>query len=269
MWKIRLRPAQSESGGLGEGVRGDYMSYVSNIEPKEYENAIYLRIDSDLGQYFRVEKNYHYKGKEIDIAVIDDSGNILIGIECRRRKRGTNKKEVRELIKKLKDMGVITGYIISVKFSNDAEIHVKEKGFEAYTITVDEACKYNWFDKITHILPYVQDECSSHFVTRALISLIHISDPEKFIDWIDSLTLESWLETISLSMQINLHKTIEALQIIAEKHYDSGWRFQAIEQLNNHGYLDSDYIEYLLLTESDLEVRDFLQSLMANFQSPE
>jgi hypothetical protein len=238
------------------------MSYVSNIEPKEYENAIYLRIDSDLGQYFRVEKNYSYKGKEVDIAVIDDLGNILIGIECRRRKRGTNKQEVRELIKKLKNIGVKRACIISVKFSKDAEIHVKEEGFEAYTITVDEACRYNWFDNITEILPYIQDECFGPFLTRALISLIHISDSEKFIDWIDSLTLESWLETISLAMQINPNKTIEALQIIAEKHYDSGWRFQAIEQLKNHGYLDSDYAEYLLLTESDIEVTDFLQSLM-------
>lgn len=241
------------------------MSNVSIIQPEEYENAIYLRIDSDLGQYFRVEKNYCYKGKEIDVAVIDDLGNILIGVECRRRKRGTNKQEVRELVKKLKKIGAKRGYIISVKFSKDAEIYVKEKGGEVYTITADEAYRYNWFETITQILPYVYDECSEQLVSRALISLIYIDDPEKFIDWIDSLTLESWLETISLSMQLNKLKTIDALKIIAEKHYDSGWRFQAIDQLDNYGCLDYDFAEELLLTESDLEVRDLLQSLMGNF----
>jgi len=84
----------------------------------------------------------------------------------------------------------------------------------------------------------------------------------EWIEALDGLPYEEWMAQVLSYEKLDERRWEKMLRLIAQLHPDSGWRFNAIQLLDEFGCLDEILAESLLEFESDAEIRELLQAVL-------
>lgn len=133
-----------------------------------------------------------------------------------------------------------------------------------FTIIIDleEADRLNWREIARRYFPW--DKNFQPVIADALYEFARL--PEKItpseddfwrvIDAMEDILYEEWQAFFNNAKYVNLNY-YELLYFIAMKHYDSGWRFNAIQYLE--GWLDEEKLRSLLEYERDEETIELIE----------
>ena len=237
----------------------------------KYEDQILEKIKYEFDDSFKYEKNYKIDGLiskgivEFDIAIFREcESDPFWIIECKAWNKNTMKKLINEIrltptkVKELNKKPEMFTFIVQNKPNNSAINIAQYEKIGIEVISEQEADERKWFYEANEIFPY-----DSMFHPKIYQAKKEIEKDNYIlaIDKLENIAYEEWLAIVDYSFD-KYRVTIESLlRTVAEYHYDNGWRYNAIQKLDENGCLDEDFKEFLLQKESDLEIRELLLNL--------
>jgi len=240
-----------------------------NIKGKLYEDAVLEKIKYDYGDNFKYKLNYFVKGEvrktntEFDIAIFrKNQKHPFWVIECKNwKKKDIKSKLIKEVesfptkIKNLKTLPDIKTFIITYKPSKGSINTAKCENIKIEIITREEAYSRAWRNVAHKIFP-----CDVNFHPSINRTILYINNRNfnSAIDEMDNISYDEWLSIVEFSIDKYKETTKQLLECIAKYHYDSGWRFNAIQMLFDHYQLQNEFIKILLTKEVDEDVRRLL-----------
>ena len=202
--------------------------------------------------------------RELDVAVFKepDTRHPILVVECKRYSRKLNIKDVEEFIGMLQDIGEPQGILVCpVGFSEAACRRAEASGVITRVLTIPQADRLNWREVARTVFPW--DEWLHCLMGDAYYTFNSSEQVWEWIDALEELPYEEWKAQVLSYKQIDEPKWEKMLRVIAQLHTDSGWRFNAIQLLDDLGYLDEILCESLLEFETDAETCELLQALLA------
>ena len=93
----------------------------------------------------------------------------------------------------------------------------------------------------------------------ALRRLHEGASADALVDALEGIAFEEWLAVVGYGRREYAEVAARFLVAVASEHPDDGWRFNAIDQLDNMDRLDSELRSRLLASERDPEVIELLK----------
>jgi hypothetical protein len=239
----------------------------NEISPEEYEKALFEKLLYDFpSSHFQVIPNDRnivgrYSGikRQLDVAVYRKNAPApFLVAEAKRHARKVGIRQVECFIGMLDDVGAKMGLLACPKgFSAPAQCRAAASIIRVRVVSVKEALEMNWRSVARDILPW--DWAFHPHLAVALYRLNKKEDPDDIIEAIETIPFEEWLGFVEYSLRNHTSEAADFLWFIAQNHYDSGWRFNAIQQLMNHGLLNQSGINRILHQENDPDILDLLR----------
>jgi hypothetical protein len=197
--------------------------------------------------------------RQIDVCVFERGRDrpALI-IEAKRHKRPVDLVHAGSTFALVHDVGGIPAVMVtSSGFSTAAGTFLAAVSIDHLTITLDEARGLSWIPIIERAFALDNEfrEVSGH-----LVQALRCGDAEPFLDE-TGLPYEEWLAVMKTAIGLFPKSVTRFLFGLARYHYDDAVRFNAIQLLDDAGYLTSKRISTLLRTERDPENVELLQML--------
>lgn len=236
------------------------------MTPKEYEKAVLEWFRTRfLPPRFRVAWNVFYPAekskikRQIDVCVFEQGRDrpALI-VEAKRHKRPVDLVHAGSTYALVHDVGGIPAVMIaSSGFTAAGTTFLAAVGIDHLTITLKEARGLNWIPIIEHAFTLDNEfrEVSGH-----LIEALQRGEAEPFLDE-TGLPYEEWLAVMKTAVGLFQRTATRVLFGIARYQYDEAIRFNAIQLLDDAGYLTANRILTLLKAERDPETVELLQTL--------
>jgi hypothetical protein len=238
----------------------------NEISPEKYEKALFEKLLYDFPlSHFKVIPNDRnivgrYSGikRQLDVAVYRKNvpAPFLVA-EAKRHSRKIGIRQVECFIGMLDDVDAKMGFLASPKgFSAPAQRRAAASTIRVRVMSAEEALEMNWRSVARDIFPW--DWAFHPDLAVALYRLNKKEHPDNVIEAIEAIPFDEWLGFVEYSLKNHTSEAVEVLWFIAQNHYDSGWRFNAIQQLMNHGLLSQSDIERILQQENDPDILDLL-----------
>jgi hypothetical protein len=237
------------------------------MTPKEYENAVLERFRTLFPPpRFRATPNIYRLGvkskrkRQIDVCVFEhgrsDPGLI---IEAKRHKRRIDLVHAGSTISLVRDVGggVPAIMVASSDFSRGALNFLTAEGIGHLTITLAEARGLNWVPVIERAFALDNQfrEVSGH-----LVEALRFGRAEALLHE-TGLPYEEWLAVMNTTIGLFPKAATQVLFELARDHHEHAIRFNAIQLLDDAGYLTRTTISALLRTERDPDTLELLQML--------
>ena len=229
---------------------------------KTYEWAVFNRYydfypDSD----FTVKYKFNTKGKsgalrKFDLVIINKKEKrIEFAIECKRHIRKLDIKIIDSFFGMLEDVGVSKGIIISpIGFSKSAEKSCYYRNILPIVFTKSDE-KYMIEQVANLIFPF---DTVQHYLIKNSSKIFFDGNLIELIEEMDNIMVEEWEKIIDYFYILDANKCIRLLKLILLYHYDSGWRYHALEHLIDYDKLDEALIKRIRKTEEDIDVLELL-----------
>ena len=232
--KVRLDAAASavRVTGTEHGIEHHVLGQRSGT-PRQLDVAIY-RLDESR-PFFIGDAKQH--AKKIDVTVVDS----FVGL--------------------MGDVGATMGLLVAPHgFTPGALEYAENAAVKVWIMTIEEALTYKWLPEARRIFPF-----DWTFHEQLAQAVRHLNDglfADEIVDALESVHYEEWSEFVTYALANHAGQAVAFLQTIAEHHHDDGWRFNAIQRLDESGHLASSFAQNLLGHEQDADVaerlRDFL-----------
>lgn len=238
----------------------------------EYEKAILEKLKYEFGEKYRIERNYVIhnglisKGKvQFDIAIYrKNEANPFWLIECKAWKKNSMKKfidQVRLTPTKLEELSSsieVYTFIMQNEPNESAKNIIEYKGFRYEVISEKEAIERDWYYVAHKIFPF---DVEFHSIMNTAINEVVNNNNQKAVEELENIPYEEWLAVIDYSFDKYPNTIEKLLRLVAEYHYDDGWRYNAIQKLDEYNTLDEEFVSILLNKEKDYDTRELLLSI--------
>jgi|GEM_PF-2977082 len=243
------------------------------VTPEAYEQALFERLlyefpppefvvtrnDQEPGRYSRS------RPRQLDVSVRRAVGGrprqLYLVAEAKRHSRRIHVGQVEAFIGMLDDVACRLGILVSPQGpTQGATNRATAADVRLDLMSFEEALQMCWRQRAREVFPY---DWAFHPQMGEAFRALEKGDSEEFIDALATVPYDEWLATVAgAQSHALLAEAIPcALQVVAETHPDSGWRFNAIQQLDDMGLLDDRLRLHLLSRELDPETRSLLTQL--------
>jgi len=217
-----------------------------------------------VGKNERVRGRYSRSLRQLDVTVRRNLGKkkpIYLFVDAKRRKRKVDVQDVEKVIGLMQDVNVNIGGIVATKgFTKGAQNRAKMGNIHLEIMGTEEALEMNFRELAREVFPM---DWAFHPQMAKAFRAVEKGDAHVFIEALESVPYEEWIQTVNTSVRVETLKPgiLKALRFVAQIHFDSAWRFNTIQLLDELGALDYDFISTLLATEKDPETRELLTAL--------
>jgi len=201
--------------------------------------------------------------RQLDVSVFQahDLSHPILVVECKRYSRKLNIKDVEGFVGFLHDIGEPKGWLVCpLGFSEAATRRAKADNIETVVLTLPEADRLNWREVARIVFPW--DEESHGLMGDAYYTFMSADEECEWIEALEELPYEEWMAQVLSYEKRDAHRCARMLRVIAQLHPDPGWRFNAIQLLDEFGDIDEILGELLLEWESDTDIRELLQTTL-------
>lgn len=221
------------------------------LDTEKYEFSYKTKIFDSVAKKYR----------EIDGYIKDLNNNAIIPVQAKFHQTKPKLNDIEGFITFCNNINAKTGIFISSTGATESSENIAVH----YGITLLHFSLKDFNDsKFLYILPYFFHfgiEEGEETIFNFFINLI-TGKTSMAIQKIDTIQYESWLEFINTAIIKDLPNTKKLLKEIAFNHYDSGWRFNAIQVLFDipQGLTKSE-VEKIKLREFEPEFKELLEEL--------
>lgn len=207
-------------------------------------------------------------GRQIDVGVLTsgDRRPYLVA-DAKRHGKRLDVTHVEAFLGFMRDVGCPRGVLASVLGGSPAAARrAAAENLELYVVDYAEALSFDWERVAAGIYPWDQ----AHNPTiKAALALLNRGREDDFISVIEELPFEEW-QSLFVAAPTGLRAAAaRALRTIAEVHPDSGWRFNAIQILDEvYGGAPDAWVRELRSNETDDDVLELLNSMNTGAASP-
>lgn len=238
-----------------------------------YERAVYnwLLYEYRMPEFFMefdatIEGNYNIE-RQVDIVIYKapDFNIPYIMVEAKRWKDNTIQLDhIDGMVGKMQHLEIENGMYVSVNFSENAFKYAKNSNIKPVPMSFDDADSLNWRELIHS---YFMLDFSFHpQMLEALRIVLESENTNSLtpleiwdaINALEDLPYEEWLAWFNDIKNYDFNKAKQILLIIAEYYHESGWRFNAIQLLEEN--IPEEVLKELLEKESDPETIELIKS---------
>ena len=225
------------------------------MKPSRYEDALlqHLRYEfpdhlftvagTEGGRQHRIPGRYSRVHRQVDVAVYrrDRTSPILMADAKRYRKR-IDVKAVECFMGMVEDVGADIGLLAAPSgFTPAAEHRARAAGMILKLMSIDEATTYRWLPLARQLYPWDWGYHSD--LATALRRIFEKANIDLVIEALDNVPFEEWNAYVRYALLHHREEARAFLKTVAQTHYDSGWRFNAICLLQEAGLLRSEFRE--------------------------
>lgn len=190
----------------------------------------------------------------------NDDTNKVIGVECKRHNKKIDAKFVDSFFGMMEDVNIKEGIIVSpFGFTKGAKNPCGPVNIEPYEIDYEGENRLKFGDVIRKIFPW--DEHQHIIMMESSNSFFNEKDIIATIENMDQMMYEEWKSLIRFLYANDSELCIKILIYISFNHSESGWRFNAIQHLNEFNGLDEELLLKLKETEDDPETLNLITEL--------
>ena len=248
---------------------------------QEYEAALVQRLlyqfpapmfgvrGTDASGEHRVRGRYSETGRQLDVAVYQPGQSAPFFVaDAKRRGRPIAVPDVEAFSGLLADIGAELGLLASpVGFSKSAARRARHAGVTLYVMTFSDALLAKWLVAARSVFP--GDSYFHPELARALHAFNDRSAPWDVVHELEGggassgepLPFDDCMAFFNATLASERRQAVQLLLHIATAHVDDGWRFNAIQLLDEHAKLSSALRIQLLETERDPETIALLKGL--------
>ena len=190
----------------------------------------------------------------MDVAVYrrGNSSPILMA-DAKRYRRRIDVKVVECFIGMVDDVGAGLGLLVAPRgFTPAAEQRARAASMVLNMVSIEEATTYRWLPLARQIYP--RDWGYHNEIALALRRIFEKAYIGLVIEALDGVPFEEWEAYVRYALLHHREEAVSMLEAIAQAHYDSGWRFNAICLLQEASLLRSEVREQLEQSEDDPEI---------------
>jgi hypothetical protein len=143
---------------------------------------------------------------------------------------------------------------------NSKNIEKNIKDIQLQVFSKEQFESYQYFDVVA-LYCMIDKSNYSEQVADALKLLITHENINSAIQVLDAIEYEEWLNFAHFIFKNYTNLATEFFTRIAISHYDSGWRFNALQLLENYNCLNAETITVIKQKEEDYEILEWLQDL--------
>lgn len=243
---------------------------MSTISPEEYEAAILELFDRQfLPLGHRVEgtrnnKKFKHPGafsetaRQCDAAVFrpGESKPYLIG-EAHRYGKPLDVKDVETFLGMMLDLEAKMGVLVCPNgYSDAAKKRARSSDLQCHVVTIEEAHELNLLAEARTIYPW--DWAFHDELAQAIRSLRKDEGSEIFAEALEGVPYEEWTNLVQYALSRHPQEARKVLLEIARNHQGDGWRFNAIQNLSEQGFLVDEEILSFAEREINGENRELL-----------
>ena len=232
----------------------------------EYEKALAEKLLYEYPPPFfevihnlKVEGIYSEGQRQIDVAIrrVGEDHPFLVA-EAKLHAATLNIGYIDAFITKIKDVDAKIGImVVSSNYSKPGERLATAHGIDLRIMTPEEALEMQWRPIARQVFPL--DWAFHPDLAAGLHRLHRLEPPDSVIEALEAVYYEEWLAFVGYALAHNPAEADEFLWFVAQHHYDDGWRYNAIQQLDDIGSLDQSRKDTLLRKESDPETIELLR----------
>jgi len=232
----------------------------------EYEKALFEKLLYEFrSPFFQVIHNSRIRGKhskgsrQIDVAVFRAGVKTpFLVAEAKNHDRKLEIEYIEAFVTKLKDVQAQIGImVVSSDYSMPGRNLAKAFGVELQIMTIAEALEMKWRAVARDIFPL--DWAFHPQMATGLYYLNQQGAPGTIIDAIELIPYEEWEAFCLFGLRYNTNEAIKLLEFIATRHYDDGWRYNAIRLLIENSLLSEELIIRVRIREGDPGILELLE----------
>jgi hypothetical protein len=235
------------------------------MRPSDYEDALLQHLRHEFsghlfsvagtedGRQHKLPGRYSLVDRQVDVAVYrrDKPSPILMADAKRYRKR-IDVKAVECFMGMVDDVGADIGLLVAPRgFTTAAKQRARAAGMLLKIMSIDEATTYRWLPLARQLYPW--DWGYHNDIALALRRIFEKVDIGLVIKALDDVPFEEWEAYVRYALLHHREEAVSMLETVAQAHYDSGWRFNAIRLLEEANLLRSEFRAQLEQREEDPE----------------
>lgn len=238
---------------------------------REYERAmfndlyyVYRPPVWEVTPNLRAVRGLISRGKrEIDVSVRRSSEpRPTLVVECKRYNRPLNVKHIETFLGMLQDIGAPEGVLVSPQgWSRTAERRIRNTGIRLLQLPEREAVRLNWRELARAVFPW--DEGFQPHMGNAFDAVLVDDDIDECIETLEEVPFEEWQAVVRTLWSRKPSAIHTMLYSIAALHPEDGWRYNAIQLLEEYGVMDQLHVKDLLSRETDPDTTELLCDLLA------
>src|SRR5215211_665474 len=233
------------------------------MRPSDYENSLLQHLRHEFSSHLfsvagtedgwqhKLSGQYSLVDRQVDVAVYrrGKASPILMADAKRYRKR-IDVKAVECYLGMVDDVGADIGLLVAPRgFTAAAKRRARAAGMILKIMSIDEATTYRWLPLARQLYPW--DWGYHNDIALALRRIVEKVDIGLVIEALDNVPFEEWEAYVRYALLHHREEAVSLLETVAQAHYDSGWRFNAIRLLLEADLLRSEFRERLVQREQD------------------
>ena len=236
---------------------------------EKYEDYALDFLYHQLGDSFE----YHTKQKifnpirndymEVDGLIIDKNTNKKIILQCKYFKEKPTVELIEGFAFQCQSIGAKGIFITPKGYSESSKNIAKSiKNIDLLMFTKDQFEQYQYFD-VFACYTMIDDNYCSYQISQSLKILIVHQNFEKTVDILNGIMFEEWLIFAHYLFKNYPKIATQFFTRIIFHHQDDGWRFNALEILDNYCCLSEDVSTELLEQDEDSDIIEWLEDWLS------
>lgn len=236
-----------------------------NMRPSDYEDALLQHLRHEFsnhlfsvagtedGSQHKVRGRHSLVWRQIDVAVYRrDKRTPVLMADAKRYRKRIDVKAIDCFIGMVDDVGADIGLLVAPRgFTPGAERRAQAAGMALKMMAIDEATTYRWLPLARQLYP--SDWAYHNDIALALRRMYEKADLGLVIEALGNVPFEEWEACLHYALLHHREEAASLLETVAQAHYDSSWRFNAIRLLQEENLLRSEFREQLEQREEDPE----------------
>jgi hypothetical protein len=237
----------------------DYEDALLQHLRHEFSNPLFSVVGTEDGRQHKIRGRYSKADRQIDVAVYRHGNpSPILMADAKRYRTRLDVKAVECFIGMVDDVGANIGLLVAPKgFTVAAKQRARAASMVLKVMSIDKATTYRWLSLARQIYPW--DWGYHNDIALALRRVFEKADIGLVIEALDGVPFEEWEAYVRYALLHHREEAISLLETVAQAHYDSGWRFNAIRLLQEADLLRSEFREQLEQHEEDSETLQLLR----------
>ena len=245
-----------------------FLKKADNYERAAYNLLLYKYKLPDFFIEFdaKIKGNYDIE-RQVDVVIFktSDLNRPFIMVETKRWKDNSIQLDhIDGMVGKMLHLEIENGIYVSVEFSKNAIKYAKNSNITTLALPFEDADTLNWRELIRSY--FILDFSFHPPMAEALRKFVESENPidltpleiwERF-DELETLPYEEWLSWFNDIKNQNFNKAKQLLLTIVKYHYESEWRFNALQLLEDN--IKEEELKELLEKENDPETTELIKS---------
>jgi Restriction endonuclease len=238
---------------------------------KEYEDALLQRLrqeffedtfvvrGTEAGMQHRVMGRFSLINRQLDVGAyrLGESRPFLLA-DAKKYDNKVDVKDVEMFLGMMDDVGAEIGLIAAPNGASEgAKNRARAAAVTVMVMSFEEAVRFkDWLPLAATVYPH--DWAFHAELGLALRNLHGGKDLSGVIVALEAMPFEEWSAFVGFSSVYRPNEAVSFLRVVAEHHPDDGWRFNAIQRLDDLGQIDDSFRAHLLQREPDPDVQRLL-----------